>query len=484
MAYSQFMLCLYALALAATFISTTHVSLAEHLEYAPEDVESETRLSELFEAWNSKHGKHYGEGDALEKEKRFKIFKENLVHIHRHNSQGTSSFTLGLTRFADLTNQEFKALNYFGARPALSRRNESSKGRLGACTTTDLATAYDWRDKGMVAGIKNQGGCGCCWAFSAVGAIESANAIATGTLVKLSEQELVSCDTLDSGCSGGWMDRAFSWVMMNGGIDSEDDYPYTSSSGSAPTCISSKLRKDIVSIKDFVDVDQYDESALLCAVAIQPVSIALNGDAFDFQLYSGGVYDGVCSSTVINHAILIVGWGESNGVQYWIGKNSWGTSWGADGYVSLVRGKGLTKGICGMYYKSSYPISSAAAPSPPPPPLSPPPPYVPPPPSPPLPPPPPPSPSQCDDFTACATHQTCCCLIEYETFCLIWGCCSYENAICCDDHRSCCPSNYPICDVKAGYCYKNASIIHSLMRVPVKKQVPPLTSQPYKLSTI
>ncbi|MCO5568297.1 hypothetical protein L7F22_021996 [Adiantum nelumboides] len=413
MAFSQSILCFHAF-LLITFASSA-LTIGDLLQYSAQDLASESRLSWLFDRWNLKNGRHYPEGgSSSEKEKRFNIFKKNLRYIHDHNTRGTSNFTLGLTRFADLTNDEFKALNYFGARRPLDSAHtahrklpiESLNGRSAyKCDSNGLPSAFDWRDEGVVVDVKDQGPCvlkrfcreiesdflsqasinssfrnrmyspvstaylslvdtiGSCWAFSAVGAMESANAIATGNLVSLSEQELVSCDSDDGGCDGGWMDYAFSWVITNGGIASEDDYPYTSSSGSTAKCNLDKLSNYVVSIKDYVDVKQYDESALLCAVARQPVSIALNGDAFDFQLYGGGIYDGRCSSSEssIDHAILVVGWGVSDGVQYWIAKNSWGTSWGSNGYIYLVRGTGSRRGICGMYYQSSYPVYSQTA---------------------------------------------------------------------------------------------------------------------------
>lgn len=166
-----------------------------------------------------------------------------------------------------------------------------------------------------------------------------------------------------------------------------------------------------------------------------------------------GIYDGDCSSNPddIDHAILIVGYGSEGDEDYWIVKNSWGTSWGMEGYIYIRRNTNLKYGVCAINYMASYPTkeSTALSPTSPPSPPSPPPP----PPSPPLPlPPPPPPPSQCGDFSYCPFDETCCCLYEFFDFCLIYGCCEYENAVCCTGTDYCCPSDYPICDIEDGLC--------------------------------
>ncbi|KAJ6769967.1 CYSTEINE PROTEASE FAMILY C1-RELATED [Salix purpurea] len=262
---------------------------------------------------------------------------------------------------------------------------------------------------------------GSCWSFSTTGAIEAINAIVTGDLISLSEQELVDCDTTNNyGCEGGDMDYAFQWVISNGGLDTESDYPYTGVDG---TCNTAKEEKKVVSIDGYEDIDQSD-SALLCATVQQPISVGMDGSALDFQLYTGGIYDGDCSDDPndIDHAVLIVGYGSENGEDYWIVKNSWGTEWGME-------------------------VSSPPSPPPPPSPPSPPPP-------PPSPPPPCPQPSDCGDSSFCPSDETCCCILKLFSSCIIYGCCPYENAVCCAESTYCCPSDYPICDVDDGLCLR------------------------------
>ncbi|CAL5409988.1 unnamed protein product [Camellia sinensis] len=234
-----------------------------------------------------------------------------------------------------------------------------------------------------------------CWAFSSTGAMEGINTLVTGDLISLSEQELVDCDTTNDGCEGGYMDYAFEWVISNGGIDTEADYPYTGEDGN---CNTTKEKTYYVTIDGYEDVEE-DETALFCAVLKQPISVGIDGSAIDFQLYTGGIYDGDCSGDPndIDHAVLIVGYGSDGDDQYWIIKNSWGTTWGISGYGYIKRNTSDPFGVCAINAMASYPTKESYAPSP----LSPPSPPSPVTPQPP-PPPPPPSPSPSDTRMLCA----------------------------------------------------------------------------------
>lgn len=193
--------------------------------------------------------------------------------------------------------------------------------------------------------------------------MEGAHAIATGKLVSLSEQELVSCVPTNKGCGGGLMDPSFEWVIMNGGINTESGYPYASANGGRGVCNLWRMMKKAVKIDSYVDVTPHDENSLLCAVAQQPVSVAVNAGGYDFQLYAGGVFHGGCSSDPeeVDHAVLVVGYGSENGKDYWIVKNSWGKEWGLDGYIHIARNTGNKNGVCGIHTMPSYPVAHGSS---------------------------------------------------------------------------------------------------------------------------
>ncbi|XP_061342716.1 low-temperature-induced cysteine proteinase-like [Gastrolobium bilobum] len=426
---------------------------------------SEERVVELFQQWREEHRKFYSHPE--EATIRLENFKRNLKYIVEKNARRNSphGHRLGLNRFADMSNEEFKNMFISKVKKPISKRNSLANIGLHVKDDSceDAPYSLDWRKKGVVTGVKDQGDCGSCWAFSSTGAMEGINAIVTGDLISLSEQELVDCDSTNDGCDGGYMDYAFEWVINNGGIDTETNYPYTGVDG---TCNVTKEENKVVSIDGYADVAQSD-SSLLCATAKQPISAGIDGSALDFQLYTGGIYDGECSSDPddIDHAILIVGYGSEDNEDYWIVKNSWGTTWGMEGYIYIRRNTDIKYGVCAINYMASYPTKEHTAPSPrspPSPPSTPPPPPPPPPPSPPS-----PSPSECGDFSYCPADETCCCLYEFFDFCLTYGCCEYENAVCCTGTDYCCPSDYPICDIEDGLCLQNSG---DLMGVAAKKR--------------
>jgi C1A family cysteine protease len=225
------------------------------------------------------------------------------------------------------------------------------------------ADSVDWVKAGAVTPVKNQGQCGSCWSFSTTGALEGAYFIRYGKLVSFSEQQLVSCDNRqnggkDMGCNGGLMDNAFSWIEKNGGLCTEADYPYTSgTTKSAGTCETSCTNVENSQVHSFADVPAKSDDNMMDTLNIQPVSIAIQADQKDFQLYKSGVYTGVCG-TQLDHGVLAVGYGTMNGEDYYLVKNSWGTTWGDKGYIYLGRGKQFNNGSgqCGMLLQASYPV--------------------------------------------------------------------------------------------------------------------------------
>lgn len=254
------------------------------------------------------HGKKKMNQNGLgaEKDQRFEIFKDNLRFIDEHNTKNLS-YKLGLTRFADLTNEEYRSM-YLGAKP--TKRVLKTSDRYQARVGDALPDSVDWRKEGAVADVKDQGSCGSCWAFSTIGAVEGINKIVTGDLISLSEQELVDCDTsYNQGCNGGLMDYAFEFIIKNGGIDTEADYPYKAADG---RCDQNRKNAKVVTIDSYEDVPENSEASLKKALAHQPISVAIEAGGRAFQLYSSGVFDGLCG-TELDHGVVAVGYGTENG---------------------------------------------------------------------------------------------------------------------------------------------------------------------------
>ena len=259
-----------------------------------------------------------------------------------------------MNQFGDLLSHEYHNKNtYYHLReqPRVSR---------SAFVETDVVDTIDWRSQNAVTPVKNQGQCGSCWSFSASGAMEGAWSIATNELVSISEQQLVDCSSNmeygNHGCNGGLMDNAFSWIEKNGGLCYEEDYEYVSGETRAPGVCEKSCEVDEKSeIKSYTDVKSSDE-AMMEALMKQPVSVAIEADEKDFQLYKSGVFTGSCG-TNLDHGVLLVGYGKKNGEEYYILKNSWGETWGEGGYMYLGKGSEYNngKGQCGVLEEGSYP---------------------------------------------------------------------------------------------------------------------------------
>jgi len=221
----------------------------------------------------------------------------------------------------------------------------------------DAPTSVDWVTQGVVTPVKNQGDCGSCWAFSTTGSIECEYAIKTGQLNSLSEQQLVDCSSSygNEGCNGGLMDWAFEYVMAEGGLCSEAEYPYTGVDGTCQTC--QTLYDPITT---YTDVVADNEADLTTAAAMGCVSVAIEADQYAFQYYSSGILTGLCG-TALDHGVLVVGYGTSGSQDYWLVKNSWGTSWGEEGYIQVCKGcvtPNGAEGECGINMEPSYPAAS------------------------------------------------------------------------------------------------------------------------------
>ncbi|MCD7447888.1 Cysteine protease xcp1 [Datura stramonium] len=340
---------LFLLSLMSRAISARDFSI---VGYSPDDLTSIDNMIDLFETWMQKHSKIYK--SIEEKLHRFEIFRDNLKHIDERNNM-VSNYWLGLNEFADLSHEEFKKM-YLGLKVQNEKRpNDESSKEFIYKDFVDLPKSVDWRKKGAVTDVKNQGSCGSCWAFSTVAAVEGINQIKTGNLTSLSEQELIDCDTkYNNGCNGGLMDYAFQFIVSQGGLHKEDDYPYLMEEG---TCDEKRDESEVVTIDGYHDVPTNDEQSLLKALANQPVSVAIEASGRDFQFYKGGVFDGHCG-TALDHGVAAVGYGSTKGLDYIIVKNSWGPKWGEKGFIRMKRNTGKAQGLCGINKMASFPIKN------------------------------------------------------------------------------------------------------------------------------
>jgi len=295
-------------------------------------------------------------GKAEQEIASFEHFIMNVKEINHHNSKNLS-YELGINQFTHLNQTEFQEYIQHGFNKKLLQMHAQVQTKDNSIpiyqnsNVSTLPKSLDWRDKNVVTIVKDQGQCGSCWSFSATGAIESCSAIQGNVLIDLSEQELVDCATgfpyFNKGCKGGSMDSAFKYVQKYG-LCTATDYPYTAIDGSCTQTCKSYVK----SISSYVDVKSGDENSLLNAIQFGPVSVAIEADQYQFQSYKSGVLDFDCG-TDLDHGVLLVGYGtdSSTGTDYWLVKNSWGTSWGENGYVKIARGSDS----CGIADMASYP---------------------------------------------------------------------------------------------------------------------------------
>jgi cathepsin L len=295
-----------------------------------------------YAKFKAKYGKAY---NGPEDRERFEIFLKNKRLVEQHNKAG-KGFTVKLNHLSDMKPEEYQQL--------LAYKGKSKAGATFLSpSNVQLPAEVDWRKKGYVTPVKDQGQCGSCWAFSATGSLEGQHFKKTGKLVSLSEQNLVDCSGKwgNDGCNGGLMDQAFDYIKDNKGIDTEKSYPYEAQDRKC------RFKKANVgaTLTGYVDIESGSEKKLQEAVAtVGPVSVAIDASHWSFQTYDHGVYDEpMCSSSRLDHGVLCVGYGTStDGKKYWIIKNSWNTDWGMDGYMWMARNK---QNMCGVATMASYP---------------------------------------------------------------------------------------------------------------------------------
>jgi KDEL-tailed cysteine endopeptidase len=339
------------------------------MNFTQDDVASEESIKALYDRWLG----HYTIArEPGEKTRRFNVFKQKARLIHAFN-QGGAPYWLSLNRFSDMADQEvdstYSNCSAKGDAGTLYGGKLLSGFAHGAVAASDLPAQVDWRDKGAVTRVKDQAQCRGCWAFAAISAVEGINAIKTNTLMELSEQQLLDCDGGNSGCAGGRFVKAFDYITKNNNSRGVVESSYYSFIGSSGDC-------DLEGVEDWVPyatIDGYqvvppnDATALMKAVAAQPVAVRLKISGYWFHNYGGGVFyggvfHGPCGpSTNSVHAMTIVGYGTNKeGLDYWILKNSWGDDWGLSEYMYMSRDGDAfgNPGLCGILNMPAYPLKT------------------------------------------------------------------------------------------------------------------------------
>ena len=283
----------------------------------------------------------------------FEAFYENWLFVNTHNSNPYRTYTVKLNNFADVRPSDFSSR----VNGVVDEQHTYNSNTLDhELTNSSLPKSVDWREHGLVTGVKNQGQCGSCWAFSAVASLEGQHAKKNGKLVSLSEQNLVDCSKRfgNYGCGGGLMANALEYVKYNGGIDTEQSYPYV---GMDEMCEFKKTHVG-ATVRNVVNISRGDVSGLMDALAhVGPISVAIDATDPGFQFYHDGVYtSSSCSQTQLDHGVTAVGYGVwKDTIKYYIVKNSWGEDWGKDGYILLNRDKNRGN-MCGIATAASYPL--------------------------------------------------------------------------------------------------------------------------------
>jgi len=315
-------------------------------------------LQGLWASWKLQNNKVYATQE--EDDIRFAIFSENVGIINTWNANPQDTFTMAINQFADLTGEEFKSI-YASCNGGISEVGNSTDPYCPSavdCPTlnnTVVNQTVNWTDLGAVTPIKNQGQCGSCWTFSTTGVLEGLNYLQTGELLSFSEQQIVDCCTTADGCDGGFPYLALQYTATNG-IELESEYPYTAADGKC------KYNSDDAHHVNtgYQCIAQKSSQQLIAAGMLEPVSIAVEANQLSWQFYGGGVVNLLCGAA-LDHAVLLVGWGQKNGQNAYYVKNSWGETWGDAGYIWIGQNDNANDGygVCGILRCATLPLPVA-----------------------------------------------------------------------------------------------------------------------------
>lgn len=323
--------------------------LAILIIYADAHLTRDPSLDSHWQLWKKTHQKEYN--NENEELMRRLNWEKNLRFINLHNlehSMGMHSYQVGMNQFGDMTTEEV-VTKMMGFIPPTYRSNHTKFVPKGAY---NLSPSVDWRQKGCVTGVKNQGSCGSCYAFSSAGALEGQLKIRKGVLISLSPQNIVDCSRSygNNGCNGGQMTRSFQYVIDNNGIDSDASYPYEEQEGSCRYSVAGRSAM----CASYKEIPEGDEAALQEAIdTVGPIAVGVDASQSSFVHYTSGIYFDPSCTHHVTHAMLAVGYGVDNGQEYWLIKNSWGLSWGERGYLRIARNKG---DHCGIASFASFPV--------------------------------------------------------------------------------------------------------------------------------
>jgi len=313
---------------------------------------------DMFLAFKLEFGKEYA--TQQEEQMRYKIFVQNLQKIQLLNSREEATY--GITRFADLTEEQFASQYRIGVNLPNNWEQVMNTHRapnLSKNTIKAIPDSFDWRTQGAVTRVKDQASCGSCWAFSTIGNIEGQWFLAKNPLTEFSEEQLVDCDFNNCACFGGWPVNAYKYIMQVGGVLPESKYGYcVPPHGNCYPCMSDKnvsfcgpppeycnttchfkLQDVGVKISKYITIPKEEDQIAAYLVQQGPLSVLLNANSL--QLYHHGVLDPLfCNPTSLDHAVTLIGYGIDGKKPYWLVKNSWGEKWGEKGYFRMYRGKG------------------------------------------------------------------------------------------------------------------------------------------------